>query len=106
MLRSPARFFAPLALVACAVAILMIVNSNTSNSGGGSKPSKTATGSTTTTTGKQSGKKTRRHYIVKQGDVLSEIAIKTGVPLTTIERLNPPVDAQSLHAVQRLKLVP
>jgi LysM repeat protein len=43
---------------------------------------------------------------VKPGDVLSSIAIKTGVPLDTIQRLNPNVDAQSLHAGQKLKLAP
>jgi LysM repeat protein len=38
--------------------------------------------------------------------VLSQIAIKTGVPLTTIQQLNPNVDAQSLHAGQKIKLGP
>ena len=45
-------------------------------------------------------------YIVKSGDTLSAISIKTGVPLDTIQRLNPSVDAQTLHAGQRLKLAP
>jgi LysM repeat protein len=105
MFRSPARLFAPLALVACAVAVLVIVNSNSHS--GGSKTSTTTTGSSTpTTTTKQGAKKHRRFYIVKSGDVLSQIAIKTGVPLDTLQQLNPTVDAQSLHAGQRLKLAP
>ena len=58
------------------------------------------------TTAKQTSKKTRHSYTVKPGDVLSAIAIKTGVPLDTILRLNPNVDAQSLHAGQKLKLAP
>jgi LysM repeat protein len=105
MFRSPARLFAPLALVACAVAILVIVNGNDSSS---TQPntSSTATGSSTTSTTNQGTKKPKRSYIVKPGDVLSEIAIKTGVPLETIQRLNPTVDAQSLHAGQKLKLAP
>jgi LysM repeat protein len=104
MFRSPARLFAPLALVACAVAVLVIVNSNSHS--GGSKTSTTTTGSSTTTTTKQGAKKPRRFYTVKPGDVLSEISIKTGVPLDRIQQLNPNVDAQSLHAGQKLKLAP
>jgi LysM repeat protein len=105
MFRSPARLFAPLALVACAIAILVIVNGSSDSDG--SKPSKTATTtSTTTTTPKQGAKKPRRRYVVKPGDVLSQISIKTGVPLDTLQRLNPGVDAQSLRVGQKLKLAP
>ena len=103
MKRSPARIFAPLALVACAVAVLAIVNTN--NPGSKDTSSNPAQTSTVTTTSKAK-KKVRRSYIVKNGDVLSAISIKTGVPLDTIIRLNPNVDAQSLHAGQKLKLAP
>lgn len=102
MFRSPARVFAPLALVACAVAILVIVNGSRSHSSG----SKTTSTATTTTTTKQAVRHHKKTYIVKNGDVLSQIAIKTGVPLSTIQQLNPNVDAQSLHAGQKLKLAP
>jgi LysM repeat protein len=105
MHRSPARLFAPLALVACAVAVLVIVNS-TGDSSSDSKGSTTATSTSATTTTQQGAKKPKRRYIVKPGDVLSQIAIKTGVPLDTLQRLNPTVDAQSLHAGQKLKLAP
>lgn len=105
MFRSPARLFAPLALVACAVAVLVIVNSGGS-SGGGATSETTTTGSSTTTTTTQATKHHKRTYIVKDGDVLSQIAIKTGVPLATIQQLNPTVDAQSLHAGQKIKLGP
>jgi LysM repeat protein len=104
MFRSPARLFAPLALVVCAIAVLVIVNGN--GGGGGSKGTSTTTGSSTTTTTQRSTKHHKRTYIVKDGDVLSQIAIKTGVPLTTIQQLNPNVDAQSLHAGQKIKLGP
>jgi len=105
MFRSPARLFAPLALVACAVAVLVIVNSGGS-SGGSATTERTTTGSSTTTTTTQATKHHKRTYIVKNGDVLSQIAIKTGVPLATIQQLNPTVDAQSLHAGQKIKLGP
>jgi LysM repeat protein len=103
MFRSPARVFAPLALVACAVAVLAIVGGG--GGGGGSNSTSTTTGSSTTTT-TRSTKHHKRTYTVKNGDVLSQIAIKTGVPLTTIQQLNPNVDAQSLHAGQKIKLGP
>jgi LysM repeat protein len=104
MFRRPARLFAPLALVACAIAVLVIVGNN--SNGGGSKSHNTTTTSSTTTTTTQATKHHKRTYIVKNGDVLSQIAIKTGVPLATIQQLNPNVDAQSLHAGQKLKLAP
>jgi LysM repeat protein len=104
MFRSPARIFAPLCLVACAIAVLVIVNHNTSDEGGSTSSQPPA--ATSTVTNRQSTKKTPKHYIVKPGDVLSEIAIKTGVSLDTLIRLNPNVDAQSLHAGQKLKLAP
>jgi LysM repeat protein len=105
MFRSPARIFAPLSLVACAIAVLVIVNHNNSASGG-SDSSKPPAATSTLSTTKQSTKKTPKSYIVKQGDVLSAIAIKTGVSLDTLLRLNPHVDAQTLHAGQKLKLAP
>jgi LysM repeat protein len=104
VIRSPARFFAPLALVACAVAVLVIVNSNTGSDGSSTTRTTTTSSSTSTTT--QTTPKRKHFYVVKPGDVLSQIAIKTGVPLETIQRLNPTVDAQSLHAGQKLKLTP
>jgi LysM repeat protein len=102
MFRSPARVFAPLALVACAVAVLAIVGGG--GGSGGSKSTSTTSSSTTTTT--RATKHHKRTYTVKDGDVLSQIAIKTGVPLATIQQLNPNVDAQSLHAGQKIKLGP
>jgi LysM repeat protein len=105
MFRSPARIFAPLALVACAVAVLVIVNSNKADDGATTTSNPPAATSTVTTT-KQGSKKTPKRYVVKPGDVLSAIAIKTGVPLDTLIQLNPNVDAQTLHAGQKLKLAP
>lgn len=104
MFRSPARIFAPLALVLAAVAVLLIVNAN--NGGGGAGSATTTSVPSTTTTTQASPKRHKKTYIVKNGDVLSAISIKTGVPLATIQQLNPNVDAQSLHAGQKIKLAP
>jgi LysM repeat protein len=104
--RSPARWLAPVAVAACAVAVYGVVHStlkdNGSSSGGGSHQS-----TTTAPASGSSRKKTHHHtYRVKAGDTLSEISIKTGVSLATIERLNPKLDAQSLHTGQKIKLAP
>jgi LysM repeat protein len=102
--RTPARWLAPVALVTVAVAVYAVVdstllNDDTSSNGSTStqqaKPAK-----------KTASKKTRkrRMYTVKSGDTLSAIAVKTGVSLETIQRLNPKLDADTLHAGQRVRL--
>lgn len=107
--RSPARWLAPLALLGAIAAIMIVVSSN-SGSGDSPPASSGITGSTATSTGTTAttttGSSRRRFYVVKDGDVLSAIADKTGVPLEVIEQLNPDVDAQTLRAGQRIKLRP
>ena len=113
---SPARWLAPLALAGALVALIVVASSGGSSGGDGSGPTNTVSGTggqathvartTATTTNTLTPKTTAKTYIVKPGDVLSAIAVKTGVPLSQIEQLNPDVDAQSLHAGQKLKLAP
>jgi len=43
-------------------------------------------------------------YEVESGDTLIAIAHRTGVPVVTIEKLNPEVDPQSLIVGEQLKL--
>jgi LysM repeat protein len=108
--RSPARWLVPIALVACAVAVYSVVNATLSD-----EPAVTSTAATTSTSSKStsssksskgSKNKRRRTYIVKSGDTLSAISIKTGVSLDRIEQLNPKLDSQSLQTGQRVKLSP
>jgi LysM repeat protein len=104
--RSIGRWLAPVALITCAVAVYVVVdntllkNDNASNSNG------TTQTTTTKSTSKKSAKghKRRRAYVVKSGDTLSAISIKTGVSMTTIQRLNPKLQADTLHAGQRVRL--
>jgi LysM repeat protein len=107
--RSPARFLAPLALVAFAIALLMVV-SNASQSG---SPETTATPATSGTAKPASSKKHgsgktrkrhKRSYTVKSGDTPSGIAEATGVPLSELLALNPDLDPQSLTVGQKLRL--
>jgi LysM repeat protein len=107
--RSPARWLAPVALVACAAAVYFVANSSSTDGGGsGTTATRPAADARPTTTGTASHKPKpkRRSYIVKPGDTLSSIALKTGVPLARIEALNPNIDTQSLQAGQRIKLAP
>ncbi len=105
--RSPARWLAPVALVTCAVAVYAVVDNtllkDSSTNGNEttqrSTPTKPTARKTTTT-------KRRRSYTVKSGDTLSAISVKTGVPLDTLERLNPKLDADTLHAGQKVRLAP
>ncbi len=43
-------------------------------------------------------------YVVQNGDTLTSIANKTGVPVSRIEELNPGVDPQILVSGEKLKL--
>lgn len=58
--------------------------------------------------GKQAHKTHRKHvpasYEIESGDTLTSIAHHTGVPVRTIEELNPEVDPQILVAGEQLKL--
>jgi LysM repeat protein len=103
---APARILASVALVTCAVAVYAIVhNATTSDSKSGSSgTSSTAPGRTTTTTAERTSTARAKTYTVKSGDVLSAIAIRTGTSVAELERLNPKMDAATLHPGQRLKL--
>jgi LysM repeat protein len=101
--RSPVRFLAPVALVAFAVALVMIISSSTGDDGSGQPASTSAPSATATPTGSK-----RRHrrkvYVVKAGDTPSGIAEKTGVTLEQLEKANPDLDPQLLAPGQRIRL--
>jgi LysM repeat protein len=96
-----ARVFAATALVvAFVVAIIAIsgaLSGSHSNGSGNGKHN-----------GKQVHKTHHKHvpasYEIESGDTLISIAHHTGVPVRTIEELNPEVDPQILVAGEQLKL--
>ena len=109
--RNPARWLAPLALVACAVAVYSLVN-DTFRSDAPSRPAastaasgRSAAGATRNASDKRRTRR-KRTYRVKSGDTLSAIAAKTGVSLRQIQRLNPSLDSQSLQTGEKIKLRP
>jgi predicted Zn-dependent protease len=105
--RNPARWLAPLALIACAAAVYAVVHDDDPTTArkpaaGASRRPGAATSPARRATTAARGR--RRIYTVRPGDTLSSIAVKTGIPLATIQRLNPKLDAQSLHAGEKVKL--
>jgi LysM repeat protein len=115
--RSPARFLGPLALIAVIVAFLAIVSGSGSGGSSSSSTSSSTTAQTSTSSSSTSKKKSstaKTHtsttpsgasvYIVKVGDTLGGIAAKTGVPLSTIQTLNPNVDPHAMIAGQHIRL--
>jgi LysM repeat protein len=101
--RSPARFLAPLALVAFAVALFMVISSNGGGSGG-EEPASNSQPAATTTPSPDKPRRKRRVYVVKPGDTPSGIAEETGVTLEQLEEANPDLDPQLLAPGQRIKL--
>jgi LysM repeat protein len=105
--RSPARFLAPIALIAFLFALYSVVHgagdpqTGRDNGAESSQPSATAT---KTAAKKSSKKKKRKMYTVKSGDTPSGIAAKAGISLEELEKLNPDLDPQSLSPGQRLRL--
>src|SRR3954452_10336835 len=100
--RSPARFLAPLALVAVVVALLMVF-SRGGNDQSGEEPANTARPAATATPSARKKHK-RKVYVVKPGDTPSGIAQKTGVSLEQLEKANPDLDPQLLAPGQRIRI--
>ena len=110
---SPARWLAPLALVAAALALGVVLSSGLSSS-----PSETSTPEPVTRTAHSGPKKTTKTtrtqsqpgasktYTVQPGDFLSDVADKTGVPVARLRELNPGLDANSMHVGQKIRLAP
>jgi LysM repeat protein len=108
--RSPARFLAPIALVAFAFALYTVVEHARDN--GGASPASTGTATRTVSPSKaarraaargkaRQGKKAHR---VQPGETPSSIALKYGITVQQLEKLNPKMDPQALTVGERLRL--
>ena len=103
--RSPARFLAPIALVAFALALFIVVSSTTGDGKGETGARGTsAPAEATPTPGDKKKRKPRKTYTVKAGDTPSGIAVKFDVPLDQILELNPDLDPQALTPGTKIKL--
>jgi LysM repeat protein len=94
--RRPARYLAPMALVACAIVVVAVVSSSGSGKHHPATP--------TSRVAPRHHRSHRRVYHVRRGDTLSRIALKTGVPVAQLEALNPGLDPHTLRPGQRVKL--
>ena len=105
-LRNSPRLLAPLALAACALAVLVILAGSLAGGDSSDDPSapQQATEQTDAATQTAREPRTPATYTVQANDTLGAIAEKTGVTVETIELLNPEVDPQALIAGQKLKL--
>jgi LysM domain len=98
--KAPARILAILALVAAFVVLVAILGSlGGDDESDGRRPA----GQVTRKSG-DGKRKTVTAYVVQNGDTLTSIAHKTGVPLRQIEELNPGLDPQILVSGEKLKL--
>lgn len=99
--RSPARFLAPLALIASAFAVYTLVQPEMDSG----SASSTSVVTTQATTAKGAAGRSKAHtYKVRPNDTLSGIAAKNGLSVAHILRLNPGLDANSLRVGRTLKL--
>jgi LysM repeat protein len=101
--RNPARYLAPLAIVAVAAAAYLIVHTAVAHKHT-SPPLPLVQSATTSSSAATTLAPPKKFYVVQPNDTLSRIAVKTGVSLSTIERLNPSVNPDALHPSQKLRL--
>ena len=102
-----ARLLAPLALIACAVAIVaMVLGSGVVGDDSGSETAGTRDipAATERTTAEQPKKRTPPTYTIKANDTLTGIAEQNGTTVERLQELNPELDPQGLVAGQKIKL--
>lgn len=96
--RNPGRYLAPAALLAVTVAVVLVVSA-------GLSPKHHAAPSTTPARLPTTHRAPRKaFYVIRAGDTLSSISLKTGVSVVTLTSLNPSVNPNALQTGQRLRL--
>jgi LysM repeat protein len=99
-----ARLVAPLAFLAAAITLILLVQSGLS-----ADDSETGTRATPTTTATETGGTTtvaakRRRYRVKEGDTLESIAERFSTTVEALIELNPNIDPLALSPGQRIRV--
>ena len=98
-----ARVLAPLALVACGLALFLLV-SETLSGGGDDAGTGNERDRPRNEQPRNEPKVEGDTYVVVPGDTFTGIAQKTGIPLAKLERLNPDLDTATLNAGQQIQL--
>jgi LysM repeat protein len=94
------RAFAVIALIAALVLVVVVI----ATSSGGSNDGDNANGGKADVS--KVGRKAVRQgvWIVRSGDTLGKISVKTGIEETVLLQLNPDLDPQALQEGQRIAL--
>jgi len=90
-----------LALVTVIVATALVVRAGIGGTHRAAASPPALLPTTTTATHVRSHK---RFYVIRPGDSLSSISVKTGVSVGELEALNPSIDPNALQTGQRLRL--
>ena len=91
------RYVAPAAFLLAVTIAVVLVRSGLEH-GGTTHTTSRPTVSTTT------HRTTKRYWTVKPGDTFAVISAKTGVPVATIQKLNPKASSTSLFIGQKIRL--
>jgi LysM repeat protein len=106
---SPARLLAPLALVVCAIALIVVLTSG----GGDEEPASTGGPAATATATPTAAKRAKRTatpeaegktYTVKAGDSPSSIAAAEGISVDELLEANPDANPTALSVGDELKI--
>jgi LysM repeat protein len=101
MVAKSARFLAPIALAAVAVGIYLIVHAGLATH----PPPTTPTSSQLLSSPhRPRARRTPKFYVVRGGDTLSQISVKSHVSILRLTELNPAISPNSLQTGQRLRL--
>ena len=96
------RLLAPIAIIAVAVSVYLVVHGTVDNH---HTVTQTHNGLNATKPHHRHRHSSRpKYYVVRPGDTLSGIAARTGVALTTLEQLNPNISPNALQSGERLRL--
>lgn len=99
-----ARTLAVLAVAASALVIYLVISGSLDGSGDDGRKGKRAGAERPNREQSSQPEPEQETYTVQEGDTLSGIAVKTGVPVERIADLNPELDPQSLSTGQVVKL--
>jgi LysM repeat protein len=102
--RNPARYLAPLAIAAVAVASYLIVHHAIIHKHATASLSITQSSTVSSHTRAHKASKKTKFYRVQSNDTLSKIAATTGVSLATLQRLNPNINPQALQPGTPIRL--
>ena len=107
------RYAGPVALLALVTIAVLLVRAGLEHGGRKATPPATTvmtpvsgapTTTVATTTTAAAPKAKRRYWTVQAGDTFGVISTKTGVPVATIEQLNPTVKSTSLFIGEKLRI--